>query len=82
MQEDVFAVFDKARQLSRTDSQLFDDACELQMVYIRTRDELCKRGMMRRTCLNKQSVRRAVHVARARLYRTPLSATGGRRAQG
>ena len=33
-QEDVFAVFDRARRLSKPDSQTFEDACEMQMFFI------------------------------------------------
>ncbi|XP_066252584.1 protein polybromo-1 isoform X2 [Euwallacea similis] len=43
-QADFFACLDRARQLSRSDSQVFEDAIELQMFFIRTRDELCKHG--------------------------------------
>lgn len=41
-QEDVFACLDRARRLSRTDSQIFEDSIELQSFFIRKRDELCK----------------------------------------
>lgn len=43
-QEDIFACLDRARKLSRTDSQVFDDSMELQSFFIRKRDELCKNG--------------------------------------
>lgn len=43
-QEDVFACLDRARRLSRTDSQVFEDSIELQSFFIRNRDELCKSG--------------------------------------
>lgn len=43
-QEDVFACLDRARRLSRTDSQVFEDSIELQGFFIRKRDELCKNG--------------------------------------
>ncbi len=43
-QEDVFSCFDRARKLSRTDSQVFEDSIELQSFFIRKRDELCKNG--------------------------------------
>ncbi|XP_050414822.1 protein polybromo-1 isoform X3 [Patella vulgata] len=45
-QEDMFKVFDRARKLSRTDSQLYEDAVEMQMIFIKIRDELCKNGEM------------------------------------
>lgn len=40
-QEDVFACLDRARRLSNTDSQVFEDSIELQTFFIRKRDELC-----------------------------------------
>jgi protein polybromo-1 len=43
-QEDVFACFERARRLSRTDSQVFEDSIELQSYFIKKRDELCKNG--------------------------------------
>lgn len=43
-QDDMFACLDRARRLSRSDSQVFEDAIELQTYYIRQRDELCKNG--------------------------------------
>ncbi|KAK6994776.1 protein polybromo-1-like isoform X1 [Biomphalaria glabrata] len=45
-QEDMFKVFERARKYSRTDSQLYEDAVEMQNFFIRTRDELCKNGEM------------------------------------
>lgn len=43
-QQDIFACLDRARQLSRTDSQIFEDSIELQSFFIQKRDELCKKG--------------------------------------
>lgn len=43
-QEEIFACFERARRLSRTDSQVFEDSIELQSFFIRKRDELCKHG--------------------------------------
>ncbi|XP_059161313.1 protein polybromo-1-like isoform X4 [Physella acuta] len=45
-QEDMFKVFERARKNSRTDSQLYEDAVEMQIFFIKTRDELCKNGEM------------------------------------
>ncbi|XP_043236297.1 protein polybromo-1-like isoform X4 [Amphibalanus amphitrite] len=45
-QEDVFAVLDRARRLSKHDSQTFEDACEMQMFFISYRDELCRSGTL------------------------------------
>uniref|UniRef100_A0A1I8PEL3 Protein polybromo-1 n=1 Tax=Stomoxys calcitrans TaxID=35570 RepID=A0A1I8PEL3_STOCA len=41
-QEDVFACFERARKLSRTDSDIFQDSIELQTFFIRKRDEVCR----------------------------------------
>ncbi|PNF18061.1 Protein polybromo-1 [Cryptotermes secundus] len=43
-QEDIFACLERARRLSRTDSQVFEDSIELQSFFIRQRDELCRGG--------------------------------------
>ncbi|XP_060527189.1 protein polybromo-1 isoform X2 [Cylas formicarius] len=43
-QNDFFACLERARRLSRTDSQVFEDSVELQMFFIAQRDELCKSG--------------------------------------
>ncbi|KAM9758919.1 polybromo 1, like isoform 8-T8 [Menidia menidia] len=43
-QEHMFEVLEKARKLHRTDSEVFEDAVELQQFFIKIRDELCKNG--------------------------------------
>ncbi|KAG7267016.1 hypothetical protein CRUP_028263 [Coryphaenoides rupestris] len=43
-QEHMFEVMEKARRLHRTDSEVFEDAVELQQFYVKIRDELCKNG--------------------------------------
>lgn len=43
-QEEMFEVFERARRVSRTDSQAFEDSVELQSYFIRLRDELCSQG--------------------------------------
>jgi len=43
-QRDIFAVLERARTLSRTDSQVFEDSVELQTNFIRIRDEACGHG--------------------------------------
>ncbi|XP_078802847.1 polybromo 1, like isoform X2 [Oryzias latipes] len=43
-QEHMFEVLEKARRLHRTDSEIFEDAVELQHFLIKIRDELCKNG--------------------------------------
>ncbi|XP_021953815.1 protein polybromo-1 isoform X3 [Folsomia candida] len=40
-QRDMFLGFERARKLSRSDSQVFEDSVELQSFFIRTRDEMC-----------------------------------------
>ncbi|XP_025829015.1 protein polybromo-1 isoform X3 [Agrilus planipennis] len=43
-QDDFFACCERARRLSRSDSQVFEDSIELQSYFIKQRDELCKNG--------------------------------------
>ncbi|XP_043487082.1 protein polybromo-1 isoform X7 [Polistes fuscatus] len=43
-QEDVFTCLERARRLSRTDSQPFEDSVELQAFFLRTRDEITRGG--------------------------------------
>ena len=43
-QEDVFGCLERARKLSRTDSQIFEDSVELQAFFLRTRDEATRNG--------------------------------------
>ncbi|XP_031217706.1 protein polybromo-1 isoform X35 [Mastomys coucha] len=43
-QEHMFEVLERARRLNRTDSEIYEDAVELQQFFIRIRDELCKNG--------------------------------------
>ncbi|XP_053671633.1 protein polybromo-1 [Anopheles nili] len=43
-QEDIFCCLERARRLSRTDSQVFEDSIELQSYFIKKRDELCQNG--------------------------------------
>ncbi|XP_014249170.1 protein polybromo-1 isoform X5 [Cimex lectularius] len=43
-QEDIFSCLQRARNLSRSDSQVFEDSVELQSYFIRQRDELCRNG--------------------------------------
>ncbi|KAL3278904.1 hypothetical protein HHI36_016424 [Cryptolaemus montrouzieri] len=52
-QDDFFACLDRARRLSRTDSQIFEDSVEMQSYFIKQRDELCKHGeLLQSTALN------------------------------
>lgn len=43
-QEDFFMVLERARRLSRIDSQAFEDSIELQKYFIQQRDEICRNG--------------------------------------
>ncbi|XP_069392657.1 polybromo 1, like isoform X1 [Paralichthys olivaceus] len=55
-QEHMFEVLEKARRLHRTDSEIFEDAVELQQFFIKIRDELCKNGeILLSTALNYTS---------------------------
>jgi protein polybromo-1 len=40
----MFKVFSRARAMSRSDSQLYEDTVEMQMFFIKNRDTLCKNG--------------------------------------
>uniref|UniRef100_A0A131XM83 Putative chromatin remodeling complex rsc subunit rsc1/polybromo n=1 Tax=Hyalomma excavatum TaxID=257692 RepID=A0A131XM83_9ACAR len=67
-QEDVFDVFDRARRISRTDSQAFEDSIELQSYFIRLRDELCGQGdILQSPALNygQQELTESVDLLRA-----------------
>ncbi|XP_040572090.1 protein polybromo-1 isoform X2 [Lepeophtheirus salmonis] len=44
LQKDVFSAFDRARSLTRTDSQIFEDSVELHKFFIKSRDEVCQNG--------------------------------------
>uniref|UniRef100_A0A1Y1MVM8 Protein polybromo-1 n=1 Tax=Photinus pyralis TaxID=7054 RepID=A0A1Y1MVM8_PHOPY len=48
-QDDMFACFDRARLLSRSDSQVFEDSIELQSYFIKQRDEICKHADLLQT---------------------------------
>ncbi|XP_014669856.1 PREDICTED: protein polybromo-1-like [Priapulus caudatus] len=43
-QDDMFAVFARGRALNNIDSEIFEDAMELQQFFMRVRDKLCKSG--------------------------------------
>ncbi|EDO33982.1 predicted protein, partial [Nematostella vectensis] len=43
-QEDMFSIFEKARKISHSDCEMYDDASELQVYFITQRDKLCKEG--------------------------------------
>ncbi|XP_064422186.1 protein polybromo-1 isoform X1 [Latimeria chalumnae] len=43
-QEQMFEVLERARRMNRTDSEIYEDAVELQHFFIKIRDELCKNG--------------------------------------
>ncbi|XP_022095945.1 protein polybromo-1-like isoform X3 [Acanthaster planci] len=43
-QDHIFGVLERARNLSRTDSQVYEDAIEMQRFFINIRDEICKNG--------------------------------------
>lgn len=43
-QEDVFSCLERARKLSRSDSQPFEDSVELHTFFLRTRDDVTRSG--------------------------------------
>uniref|UniRef100_T1J6Q3 Polybromo-1 n=1 Tax=Strigamia maritima TaxID=126957 RepID=T1J6Q3_STRMM len=71
-QEDMFDVFDKARRLSRTDSQVFEDSVELQSYLIKCRDDLCKNGqILQSPALNYTERDLQINVERVRREKLP-----------
>jgi protein polybromo-1 len=63
-QEDVFSCLERARKLSRTDSQPFEDSVELQAFFLRTRDEATKNGdLLHSSALNYTLLELANQVA-------------------
>ncbi|CAI4231619.1 unnamed protein product [Auanema sp. JU1783] len=46
LQKDFFDLFEKTREHSRLGSQLFEDAIELQLMFVRERDALCKNSLI------------------------------------
>lgn len=60
-------VFSRARNLSRTDSQVFEDSVEMQLFYIATRDQLCGEGAILQSPalrIKKEDVLSAVEVVK------------------
>lgn len=45
LQEDIFSILKKAREDGRTDSEMYEDACELQAYFTLERDRLTKDGL-------------------------------------
>ncbi|UJR28717.1 hypothetical protein I4U23_009946 [Adineta vaga] len=43
-QDDLFRVFERARRLSSSDSQIYQDTIQLQKFYIQIRDKICENG--------------------------------------
>ncbi|XP_076258471.1 protein polybromo isoform X4 [Rhynchophorus ferrugineus] len=60
-QSDFFACLDRARKISRTDSQVFEDSIELQLFFITLRDDLCKHGELLQSPALNYSVLDARH---------------------
>lgn len=52
---------DRARRLSRTTSQIFEDTIEMQKYFIKQRDELCKNGEL----LSSPSLSYTIHDAKS-----------------
>lgn len=63
-QEDVFTYLERARKLSRTDSQIFEDSVELQAFFLRKRDEVTRNGeLLHSAALNHSLFELANQVA-------------------
>lgn len=45
LQDDMFSIFEKARTDGRTDSEIYEDSCELQIHFMMERDRLTKDGV-------------------------------------
>ncbi|CAG0881534.1 unnamed protein product [Darwinula stevensoni] len=69
-QEDVFAVLERARRLSRTDSQVFEDSIELQSFFLTQRDELS--GVLKSSAFRYTKQHLASQVAVLRSEKIPL----------
>lgn len=63
-QEDVFTCLERARRLSRTDSQPFEDSVELQAFFLRTRDDVTRSGeLLQSPALNYTLLELSTQVA-------------------
>lgn len=63
----VLLYFCRARNLSRTDSQVFEDSVEMQLFYVATRDQLCGDGAILQSPalrFKKEDVLSAVEVVK------------------
>lgn len=69
---DMFEVFERARKLSRTDSQAFEDSIELQQYFITLRNEICKNGQVLFTnALNYDQQHLLAHIEALRREKVP-----------
>ncbi|CAB0036173.1 unnamed protein product [Trichogramma brassicae] len=75
-QEDVFNCLERARKLSRTDSQPFEDSVELQAFFIKTRDDVTKNGdLLHSSALNYTLLEFGAQVSELRKIKTTQEAT-------
>ena len=75
-QDDLFKVFQRARMLTRTGSQLDQDAAVLQRYYIRQRDEMCDHGsLLRSPALLFDEHRLKQDIERSRIEKDALTKT-------
>lgn len=71
-QQDMFEVLDRARRISRTDSQAFEDSIELQSYFITLRNDLCKNGeQLSSTALNFTIDNLNAHIETIRQEKVP-----------
>lgn len=84
-QRDMFAVLERARNLSRSDSQIFEDSVELQTRFIRIRDEACGHGeiLQSRALLYTQSdLLKSVEALRSEKQQVEQPEEGGEDEEG
>lgn len=75
-QQDMFDVFERARRMSRTDSQAFEDSIELQQYFIALRNDLCKGGeVLQSSALHYDLPTLNAHIEALRREKVPREIT-------
>ena len=84
-QRDIFSVLERARNLSRTDSQIFEDSVELQRHFVQIRDEFCEHGerLQSRALLYTQgNLKTSVEELKLKKQEQELPEEGGEESEG
>lgn len=72
-QQDMFDVFERTRRNTRVDSQAFEDSVELQLYFIRLRNELCRNGeVLISSALNFTEINLNAQVDALKLEKLPF----------